>query len=77
MSLIEPTHPLLPIACHCLKDRDVERPSSQHLCQTLDALKRTPRYQDGSQQDLHQMLREKDEQITQKDTQLYKQIKKQ
>ncbi len=24
ISLIEPTHPLLPIACHCLKDRDVE-----------------------------------------------------
>ncbi len=63
MSLIEPTHPLLPIARHCLKDRDVERPSSQHLCQTMDALKRTPRYQESSQQDLHQMLREKDEQL--------------
>ena len=70
MSLIEPTHPLLPIARHCLKDRDVERPSSQQLCQTLDALKRTPRYQESSQQDLHQMLREKDEQITAKDNQL-------
>ena len=70
MSLIEPTHPLLPIARHCLKDRYIERPSSQQLCQTLDALKRTPRYQESSQQDLHQMLREKDEQITQKDTQL-------
>ena len=57
-SLIEPTHPLLPIACCCLKDRDVERPSSQQLCQTLDALKRTPRYQESSQQDLHQMLSE-------------------
>ena len=68
LSLIEPTHPLLPIARHCLKDRDVERPSSQQLCQTLDALKRTPRYQESSQQDLHQMLlhqmlREKDEQL--------------
>ncbi|XP_064405425.1 probable serine/threonine-protein kinase kinY [Halichondria panicea] len=70
MSLIEPTHPLLPIARHCLKDRDDKRPSSQQLCQTLDALKRTPRYQESSQQDLHQMLREKDEQITAKDNQL-------
>ncbi|XP_064405355.1 probable serine/threonine-protein kinase kinX [Halichondria panicea] len=84
ISLIEPTHSLLPIARHCLKDRDVERPSSQQLCQTLDALKRTPRYQESSQQDLHQMLREKneqlqanqriitekDKQITEKDTQL-------
>ncbi|XP_064405428.1 probable serine/threonine-protein kinase kinX [Halichondria panicea] len=67
LSLIEPTHPLLPIARCCLKDRDVERPSSQQLCQTLDALKRTPRYQESSQQDLHQMLRE---QITANDTQL-------
>ncbi len=58
MSLIEPTHPLLLIARHCLKDRDVERPSSQQLCQTLDALKRTQRYEESSQQDLHQMLRE-------------------
>ncbi len=70
ISLIEPTHPLLPIACHCLKDRDVERPSSQQLCQTLDALKSTLRYQESSQKDLHQMLREKDDQITQKGTQL-------
>ncbi|XP_064404358.1 uncharacterized protein LOC135349706 [Halichondria panicea] len=78
MSLIEPTHPLLPIARHCLKDRDVERPSSQQLCQTLDALKRTPRYQESSQQDLHQMLREKDEQlqntITEKDEQIAEKV---
>ncbi len=62
MSLIEPTHPLLPIARHCLKDKDVERPSSQELCQILDDLKSTPWYQESSQKDLHQMLREKDEQ---------------
>ncbi|XP_064405354.1 probable serine/threonine-protein kinase kinX [Halichondria panicea] len=64
ISLIEPTHPLLPIAHHCLKDKDAERPSSQQLCQILDALKRTPQYQEGSQQDLDQVIREKDEQIT-------------
>ena len=77
ISLIEPTHPLLPIACHCLKDRYVERPCSQQLCQTLDALKRRARYQESSQQDMHQIIREKDEQlqlnqemIAEKDTQL-------
>ena len=78
MSLIEPTHPLLPIARHCLKDRDVERLSSQQLCQTLNALKRTPRYQESSQQDLHQILREKDEQlqniITEKDEQIAEKV---
>ncbi len=63
ISLIELTHPLLPIARHCLKDRDVERPSSQQLCQTLDALKRTPRYQESSKKNLHQILKEKDEQL--------------
>ncbi|XP_064399665.1 probable serine/threonine-protein kinase drkD [Halichondria panicea] len=78
ISLIEPTHPLLPIALHCLKDRDVERPSSQQLCQTLDTLKRTPRYQESSQQDLHQILREKDEAnqkiIMMKDEQITEQL---
>ena len=39
INLIEPTHPLLPIALECLKDEAVERPSSQQLCQSLDALK--------------------------------------
>ncbi|XP_064405539.1 probable serine/threonine-protein kinase kinY [Halichondria panicea] len=63
ISLIEPTHPLLPIACYCLKDRDVERPSSQELCQTLDDLKMTPQYQESSQQYLNPILREKDEQL--------------
>ena len=77
INLIEPTHPLLPIAYHCLKDRDVERPSSQQLCQTLDALMRTARYQESSQKDLQQIIRGKDEQlqtnqrlITEKDEQL-------
>ena len=70
ISLIEPTHPLLPIVHHCLKDRDVERPSSQLLCQTLDALKRTGKYQESSQQDLLQIIREKDEQLATKDEQI-------
>ena len=39
INLIEPTHPLLPIALECLKDEAMERPSSQQLCQLLDALK--------------------------------------
>ena len=63
ISLIDPTHPLLPIALHCLKDEDVERPSSQQLCQTLGALKETAMYQESSQQDKDQILRAKDEQI--------------
>ena len=37
INLIEPTHPLLPIALHCLKDECIERPSSQQLCGILAA----------------------------------------
>ena len=65
--LIEPTHPLLPIALECLKDEAVERPSSQQLCMSLDALKRTIKYEENLRQDMFQLLqeqvREKDEQL--------------
>ena len=63
ISLIDPTHPLLPIALHCLKDEDVERPSSQQLCQTLGALKETAMYEESSQEDKDELLRAKDEHI--------------
>ena len=33
------THTLLPIALHCLKDRDMERPTAAQLCQRLEQLK--------------------------------------
>ena len=44
IDLIEPSHPLWPIALHCLKDRDAERPSADELCGRLASLKREPRY---------------------------------
>jgi serine/threonine protein kinase len=44
INLIEPSHPLLPIALHCLKDRDTERPSADDLCGILASLKGEPRY---------------------------------
>ncbi|XP_064387421.1 probable serine/threonine-protein kinase kinX [Halichondria panicea] len=83
ISLIE--YPLLlQIARHCIKDKDVERPSSQQLCQTLSALKMTARYQESFQQDLNlkireneqlqpnlQLTTEKDDQIRAKDQQLH------
>ena len=49
ISLIDPTHPLLPIALECLKDNPMERPSSQQLCQSLDALRRTFKYVESLQ----------------------------
>ena len=58
ISLIEPTHPILPIALECLKDEAVERPSSEQLCQSLDVLKITDKYQESLQQDIFHILQE-------------------
>ena len=43
IDLIEPSHPLRPIALHCLKDMETERPSADELCGRLASLKREPR----------------------------------
>ena len=44
LSLIPRTHPILPIAMDCLKDKDTERPSAQLICRHLSALKEAPQY---------------------------------
>ena len=44
ISTIDPNHILLQVALDCLKDRDVERPSAQQLCESLAALKEHPQY---------------------------------
>ena len=41
---IDPNHTLLQVALDCLKDRDVERPSAQQLCERVAALKEEPLY---------------------------------
>ena len=41
---IDPSNTLLSIALDCLKDRDVERPSAQQLCERVAALKITDEY---------------------------------
>ena len=50
IDLVDPGHPLLPVALDCLKDRDRERPSAQELCNRLAALKDTPQYGESVQQ---------------------------
>ena len=44
LSLIPHTHPILPIAMDCLKDKEAERPSAQQICHRLSALKEAPQY---------------------------------
>ena len=74
VSLIESSHSLLPTALKCLKDEAVKRPSSQQLCKSLDAIKRTVKYQKSLQHNvvnlLQQQLHEKDRQIRCKDRDL-------
>ena len=50
IDLVDPAHPLLPVALDCLKDRDRERPSAQELGNRLAALKDTPQYGESVQQ---------------------------
>ena len=44
IDLVDPNHPLLPLALHCLKERATLRPSADELCGRLATLKSQPRY---------------------------------
>ena len=44
---IDPNHTLLQVALDCLKDRDVERPSAQQLCERVAALKEDIQYSES------------------------------
>ena len=50
IGLINPAHPLLPVALNCLKDRDRERPSCHELCGHMSTLKASPKYTESVQQ---------------------------
>ena len=47
ISIINPNHTLLQVSLDCLKDRDVERPSAQQLCERVAALKESPEYNES------------------------------
>ena len=47
ISRIDPNHTLLQVALLCLKDRDVERPSAQQLCERVAALKESAEYSES------------------------------
>ena len=44
ISKVEPGHPLLPIALHCLNDREKDRPTAHELYDRIGALKETRQY---------------------------------
>ena len=65
IDLIDPNHALRPIAIDCLKYKDIERPSSEELCQRLAGLKESQhyRYSVTQYQDAIQLIQAKDMQI--------------
>ena len=46
---LAPTHPLLPVARHCLQHNPEERPAAQQLCEQLGTLKEAPQYSEREQ----------------------------
>ena len=50
IDLIDPYHPLRPVALYCLKDNEKERPSANDLCERLASLKRERRYNHSVEQ---------------------------
>ena len=50
INLIDPAHPLVPVALDCLKDRDRERPSCHKLCGRMSTLKSSSKYTKSVQQ---------------------------
>ena len=44
---IDPVDPLLLISFDCLRDKDVERPSAQQLCERIACLTETPKYNES------------------------------
>ena len=54
LDLVEPDHPLLPLALHCLKDSDTDRPSADELCGRLATLKCEPEYTHSVEQSREQ-----------------------
>ena len=49
IDLIDPSHPLLPVALDCLKDRNRERPSCHELCGHISTLKASSKYTESMQ----------------------------
>ena len=61
ISLIDPAQPLLLVALDCLKDHDINRPTSQELCQTFHSIKLTPNYHESVQHSKDQTIHMKNQ----------------
>ena len=56
IDLVNPNHPLLPLALHCLKERTTQRPSADELCGRLVTLKGEQMYTHSVEQSREQSV---------------------
>ena len=76
IGLINPDHPLLPVALGCLKDKDRERPSCHDLCGRISTLKASPIYTESLQQSrVRTEPAQSDQAIGEREVQLSQQIR--
>ena len=74
IDMIDPTHPLLPIAMDCICFQEVKRPSSDELCQRLADLKESTQYTQNIEQQQDEM-QAKDDQIVTLTQQLHERVR--
>ena len=56
IDLVDPNHPLLPLALHCLRERAMQRPSADELCRRLATLKGEQMYTHSVEQSREQSV---------------------
>ena len=83
IDLIDPNHPLLPMALHCLNYSEEDRPTAKVLCQEIALLREAPHYTESMEQaqqrggaahDTERQLREENAQLSQHNRELQSQL---
>ena len=83
IDLIDPAHPLLPMALRCLNYSEEDRPTAEVLCREIALLREAPRYTESMEQaqqrggaahDTERQLREENAQLSQHNHELQSQL---
>ena len=83
IDLINPAHPLLPMALRCLNYSEEDRPTAEVLCREIALLREAPRYTESMEQaqqrggaahDTERQLREENAQLSQHNRELQSQL---
>ena len=63
ISKVDPSHPLLPVALDCLKDKGDNRPSAKQLCERIEVLKDGPVYSESISEESNETNQQEKEQV--------------